>query len=106
VQLHHFVISSIHLRAGLPLPLLPSTIPVTVHRLQHPLSVIQAEIACINVDFKAFPVFQWPYWIPGRWEIWSESVFPVANSHSGKVAKARPLIPSGSEMLAKIVVWG
>ena len=30
----------------------------------------------------------------------------VANSYSGKVTKARPLIPSGSEMAAKIVVWG
>ena len=30
----------------------------------------------------------------------------VANSNSGKVAKAHPLIPSGLEMAAKIVIWG
>ncbi len=27
--------------------------------------VIQAEIACIYADFKAFPVFRPPYWISG-----------------------------------------
>ncbi len=37
--------------------------------------VTQAEIICIYADFKAFPVFRSPY--------------------LGKVAKARPLIPTG-----------
>ena len=34
--------------------------------------VIQAEIACIYADFKAFPVFRPPYWISGMCQIWSE----------------------------------
>ncbi len=57
--------------------------------------VIEAEISCINADFEAFPVLRPPYWISGMCQI-----------YPGKVAKARPLIPSGSEMAAKRVVWG
>jgi len=67
---------------------------------------MQTKETVFYADFKAFPAFGLPYWIPGWRQKRSETNHPVTNSYSGKITKSRPLIPSGSEMAAKIVVCG
>jgi len=69
--------------------------------------VIHEQVSCIYADFKVFSVFRPPYLISGMCQIMFRMRRRVANSYSGKVAKAHHLIPSGLEMAAKwwSVVW-
>jgi len=61
--------------------------------------VIQAKITCFKLISKYF-------WFSDRHIAFLVGVEYESNHITGKVTKARPLIPSGSEMAAKRVVWG
>ena len=54
---------------------------------------MQAEITCIYVDFRPFPVFRPPYWISSMCQIWSESVIALTK------CAVRPATPASAAVI-------